>query len=292
MQKRVGETNVASNGMEMTIIAYKSYYDIDIQFEDGKIVLHKRYDHFKDGNIKHPDKIIPNRVGEKNINNQGLEMEIIKYKNHSDMDVRFSTGYIFYHAQYYNFKAGNISEPNYKKSQKDNHIGMTKIANNGQKMTIIEYKKYRNISVKFEDGTIVYNKSMNAFNEGKIENPNYKTRVYHTKDRYLNNSYIHSSGLSYTIIKYNGHKYNTILFEDGFEKEKVSSSKLKNGMFSHPYIKINKNTIYSDNYFGFKIKNSFKTNGKIYFEVYIKDDFFALMTLQEIYTLGKEKQHA
>ena len=40
---RIGETNIAKNGMKMTIIAYRSHNDIDVQFEDGKIVKNSTY---------------------------------------------------------------------------------------------------------------------------------------------------------------------------------------------------------------------------------------------------------
>ena len=50
---RVGETAVASNGMLMTIIAYRNTNDIDIQFEDGTILYHKQYNKFSRGQIRY-----------------------------------------------------------------------------------------------------------------------------------------------------------------------------------------------------------------------------------------------
>ena len=50
---RVGETAVASNGMLMTIIAYRNTNDIDIQFEDGTILYHKQYNSFSRGQIRY-----------------------------------------------------------------------------------------------------------------------------------------------------------------------------------------------------------------------------------------------
>ena len=52
---RVGEVGVNNNGEEMKIVRYGGRYDIDIQFvNDGTIVEHKRYNHFKTGNVKNP----------------------------------------------------------------------------------------------------------------------------------------------------------------------------------------------------------------------------------------------
>ena len=65
--KRMGETNIASNGMKITIIRYARNDDIDIQFEDGTIVKHKSYRHFKSGSIAYPIKTIDtNPICDKN----------------------------------------------------------------------------------------------------------------------------------------------------------------------------------------------------------------------------------
>lgn len=39
---RLGETRMMNCGMEATIIRYGKYSDIDVRFEDGVIVEHKR----------------------------------------------------------------------------------------------------------------------------------------------------------------------------------------------------------------------------------------------------------
>ena len=52
---RIGEENIAKNGMKMKIIAYRSCHDIDIEFEDGIRVYHRRYSIFKKGEIGHPN---------------------------------------------------------------------------------------------------------------------------------------------------------------------------------------------------------------------------------------------
>ena len=52
---RVGEKKVCSNEMIATIIAYRSYQDIDIQFDDGLIVEHISYARFFQKGVPHPD---------------------------------------------------------------------------------------------------------------------------------------------------------------------------------------------------------------------------------------------
>ena len=51
-----------------------------------------------------------NRIGEKNINKQGIEMTIIHYRNCSDIDIQFSDGTIA-NTTYYYFLKGSV--PNY-----------------------------------------------------------------------------------------------------------------------------------------------------------------------------------
>ena len=48
----LGMTRVMNNGLSATVIADNGWDDIDVQFENGTIVKHKRRDHFKGGRIK------------------------------------------------------------------------------------------------------------------------------------------------------------------------------------------------------------------------------------------------
>ena len=54
LNKRIGETSVANNGMKMTIIAYRSATDIDVQFEDGFIKEGLDYAAFTTGAVQNP----------------------------------------------------------------------------------------------------------------------------------------------------------------------------------------------------------------------------------------------
>ena len=49
---RIGEESINYQGLKMTIINYRTYDDIDVQFEDGSIRGNVRYDHFKNKCIK------------------------------------------------------------------------------------------------------------------------------------------------------------------------------------------------------------------------------------------------
>lgn len=61
--ERIGISMMMNCGMKATIIAYRQYSDIDIQFEDGTIVKHKRIGNFRGGHIANPNiKINPNII--------------------------------------------------------------------------------------------------------------------------------------------------------------------------------------------------------------------------------------
>ena len=54
---RTGETATALNGQKMTIVAYRSSRDMDVQFEDGTIVTVRKRDGGDQGAVKLDDFI-------------------------------------------------------------------------------------------------------------------------------------------------------------------------------------------------------------------------------------------
>ena len=59
------------------------------------------------------------RIGEINKNKQGLNMEIIKYENSKNIDVKFEDGYIARNRCYHSFKNGILESPFLKKKNTD-----------------------------------------------------------------------------------------------------------------------------------------------------------------------------
>ena len=62
LKKRIGQTNITSNGEIMTIVAYRNNQDIDVQFEDGVIMSHIRYDMFRAGKVSKYSKTTNRRI--------------------------------------------------------------------------------------------------------------------------------------------------------------------------------------------------------------------------------------
>jgi hypothetical protein len=228
---RCGKSNLAKCGMKMTIIRYGNVHDIDVQFEDGTVVLNKDYRAFKSGGIKNPN-FLSNKLGETNINSQGQKMTIITYKTYNDIDVQFEDGTIVTNKKYNLFEKGMIKNPNYK-------VGEMRIASNEQKMTIIKYRTYNDIDVQFEDGTIVKNKSYSNFKKGTIANPNnlsINTNLKIAKEKWINDTKLNiKNGLKMTIIDYNSYKDITILFETGYKLLNINMTRYMRGNIKHPF---------------------------------------------------------
>lgn len=171
---RLGEENTNSQGLHMTIIKYNSARNIDIMFDDGLIVTDKNYGSFKRGLIKNSNFKAPhfiNRLEEKNTNNQGLEMKIIKYNGSMDIDIEFEDGYVVYNSQYSLFKSKNIKNPNFRSPLLKDKTGETNTNYQGLGMKIIKYINYGNIDILFlNDNYIVKNTTYSCFKEGRIKN--------------------------------------------------------------------------------------------------------------------------
>lgn len=106
-----GEVRTMNNGQKATIIAYKGAGNIDVQFENGAVVLHRNYSDFKKGSIMKP------KNNETRIMHNGQKAKIIEYRNCFDIDIQFDDGTIVEHKIYDNFKRGLIRNPNFKQQE-------------------------------------------------------------------------------------------------------------------------------------------------------------------------------
>jgi hypothetical protein len=112
---RTGETKIMKNGINTTIISYRKWEDIDVKFDDGYIAYNKDYGAFKKGSIKNPNiktksNNLINRLGEINYNIYGTKLEIIKYNNYDDVDVKIydKDNTVIKNTRYNNFKSKHM----------------------------------------------------------------------------------------------------------------------------------------------------------------------------------------
>lgn len=127
-----------------------------------------------------------NIIGQTKMSNCGQLMTLIKYDDSMNIDVQFEDGTVVRNKTYKNFRTGSIRNPNC-------HIGEVKKNNRGQIMTVVQQHKNGKVSVKFEDGTLVENKSYANFKDGHIKNPN----------EHVGEKFKLKDGRIATIIEYN-----------------------------------------------------------------------------------------
>ena len=258
---RLGETRMMKCGMKATIIRCGGATDIDVCFEDGTVVKHKTYRAFKKEGIANP-KNKASRLGETSMMNCGMNATIIRYNNTRDIDVCFEDGTIIEHGVYGNFKKGAIANPNIK-AFAEAHLGETRMMNCGMKATIIRYGKYRDIDVRFEDGTVAKNKAYGKFKKGEIANPNIKT---FTEVR-LGETRMMNCGIKATIIRYNTNKDIDVRFEDEAVVEHKLYKEFKKGGIAHRLISLKHG---SKDFHGFICKQGFKDEDRVLYECICK----------------------
>lgn len=83
------------------------------------------------------------RIGETNINNQGLECMIIDYRGNHDIDVKFKSGYIARSVSYNNFIRGSVSDKMHPSFLGVGYMGDGKFTSKINDRRTIAYQKWR-----------------------------------------------------------------------------------------------------------------------------------------------------
>lgn len=229
MKSRIGEVVVAHNGQKMTLLSYIDYDNVVVRFEDGTVVTDKGYGDFKKGAILNPNaktKEAVMHLGEVGVSSKGEKMKIISWRGNGDIDVQFEDGSIVESKTYAAFTQGYIYNPNY---MSNSVVGMVNThKRTGLQMKVIAYRGLNDIDIEFEDGTIVYNKHLSSFRNGKV---GYKPI---TK---LGEEGIATNGLRMRIISYNLNNDMVVEFEDG-STAKPTYQSFANGNVAHPTMKL------------------------------------------------------
>ena len=246
LRNRIGESVINERTNEkMTIIEYRGANDIDVQFEDGKVLRHVRYELFKKKRLRgnRGNELATWHLGEIVISKLGQKMELIAYRSGLDIDVKFDDGTVVEHCQYFNFKRGLIKNPNHnyydivKQKNRIDNIGKETIdLVTGQKVKIIEYNDHKNIVVEFEDGRKVKS-TIFKFRRGRITDlpkneiglkiTNNKLEKY--SDKYIGMTNINTEGYKMKIIAYRSARYIDVEFEDGTIRTDCQISAFKSG---------------------------------------------------------------
>ena len=124
--------------------------------------------------------------------------------------------------------------------------GEINIAKNGLEMTIIEYYNSKNITVKFSDGIIVYNKEYNAFKKGTVKHPtksahalsklikDAKLKQKHYAAKRIGETNTMNCGAVCKIIEYNRTDDITVEFINSHIRKKAGYKEFKKGEIQDP----------------------------------------------------------
>ena len=261
---RVGETRVMKCGMKATIIRYGGYNDIDVRFEDGKVVVHKAYRAFERGEIANPNirAFVKDCLGETRMMNCGMKATIIRYGGCNDIDIRFEDGKVVVHKKYDQFKKGEIANPNVN-SFAEARLGEIRMMNCGMKATIIRYGKHTDIDIRFEDGIEAVHKTYNSFKKGNIAHQ--KTNV--SAEARLGETRMMNCGMKATIIRYGNNTDIDVCFEDGTIVEHKTYNSFKKSGIAHRSLNLNYG---SKDFHGFICKRGFKDEDRTLYECICK----------------------
>ena len=115
----LGEKLKMKCGLTAEIIRYGGYKDIDVRFEDGQVVKHRKYESFKKRQITPPNN--PSKIthlGEVMQMKCGLKAKITRYKNARDIDVEFEDEQTVTNKQYVAFTSRTLSHPGFNCSSR------------------------------------------------------------------------------------------------------------------------------------------------------------------------------
>lgn len=239
---RTGETRIMRCGMKATIIKYVNSHNITVQFQDGTVIENRFYGDFEKGKIEHPNNRpnYMNRIGEQRKMNCGLVATIIDYRKSNDIDIRFEDGTVVKSRLYQDFLRGEIIHPKLKTNEAT-VLGATKEMHCGMSATIIAYRKSDDIDVQFEDGTIINNCTLSAFNGQRILHPKFKIVrsipvIQNDKDAqlYIGETKLMNCGMEATIIAYRSSKDVDVQFQNGEIATHKSLSNFKRGAIIYP----------------------------------------------------------
>lgn len=216
----------------MEIIKYDTNLKVLVRFEDG-FETECALSQFERGSLTNPHYEMNKYIGVESVSSRNQKMKIIAFRAQNDIDVEFEDGTIVKNKRFDHFLSGNLENPN--NTLKHERIGERNKANNGEWMTITNYNGVADVEITFDDGTVVYHKSYQAFLEGYISKKNkVDQRQVAAKAKRIGEKSIANNGLSMEIIDYRGARDIDIQFEDGVLVTNKRYDHFQSGNIKHP----------------------------------------------------------
>ena len=236
---RIGESSINTQGLEMTITAYRNSKDVTVRFADGEVV-HCDYGRFKSGSVQNPKYKrykgglrTAYRLGETNVNTQGDQMKIIEYNSADDISVQFDDGLIRTHTSYDVFKSGKLRHPNKTFSAlQENLIGKEFVLNCEEVVTVIQVNSCSDLTIQFKDGTTRDGIRLAELSKGYIRHPD-ETLDAHIMQRNGKHK-LSNCGIFMQIVDYAASDKVAIQFETGYVKQ-TRYREFHKGKVGHPF---------------------------------------------------------
>lgn len=124
-------------------------------------------------------------------------------------------------------------DPDKYSSKKEERLRLKKQMNCGDYATITRYKNTDDISVTFDDGTVVEHRRYREFESGGIANPN-NNKWANQRDSRLKETAFSKRGELMTIIDYVSSADITVQFKDGCIVEHRQYDAFKKGNIKNP----------------------------------------------------------
>lgn len=220
----LGEKAIMNCGLEAEVIEDNGSMDITVRFADGYTKKTRRQS-FRIGEIDNPNFDRHIILGRILMMNCGMEAEVIEDKGPTDITVRFKDGYTTCHRERYAFLKGKISNPNCKVISFE---GRKQMMVCGMEAEVIKDNGYKNITVKFTDGTILTKQRRDTFQMGHIKNPNYDRFNIKGKVAMMN------CGMEAEVLEDYGSENITVKFSDGTIREHRSRHNFIKGKIRNP----------------------------------------------------------
>lgn len=222
----VGERAIMNCGLEAEVIEDNGSMDITVRFADGFTKKAKRQS-FKIGEIDNPNFDRHSIQGRVLMMNCGMEAKVIEDNGYRDITVRFADGYTTYHRERSAFVRRKISNPTIIKGSL---LGKKVIMVCGMEAEVIKDNGYKNLTIRFADGTILSKQRRDTFLMGHIKNPNYDRFNIKGKVAMMN------CGMEAEVIEDFGSENITVRFTDGTIREHRSRSNFLKGKIRNPNI--------------------------------------------------------
>ena len=220
----VGERAIMNCGLEAEVIEDNGSMDIIVRFSDGYTKKTRRQS-FKIGEVDNPNFDRHSIQGRVLMMDCGMEAKVVEDNGYRDITVRFSDGYTTYHRERSAFIRRQISNPNIIKGSL---LGKKSKMSCGMEAEVIKDDGYKNLTIRFADGTILTKRRRDAFESGKIRNPNYDPFSVKGKVAMMN------CGMEAEVIEDFGSENITVRFSDGTIREHRTRHNFVRGKIRNP----------------------------------------------------------